>query len=349
MRYERTIQLPGLACITFIVLLVSGCSRTNNENDSDRNSFTQSSSSVINTRVLNSPIQPIPEAPDINQNKIILGEMLFNERRLSLDDTISCASCHNLQKGGVDNLSISVGIHGKTGSINAPTVFNSGLNIAQFWDGRVESLVDQVDGPIHNQNEMGSNWQQIIAKLNSDKKYRSHFQDVYSTGITSTNIKDAISAFEETLLTTNSPFDRYLLGDQNAISEKARTGYEKFKEYGCVACHQGSNVGGNIYQPLGIMGDYFGDRGTEITKEDLGRFNVTGLEEDKHVFRVPSLRLAALTAPYFHDGSASTLEDAVRVMIKYQLGRPVPQQDEEMIIEFLHSLVGEYKGEKLLQ
>jgi len=330
------------------MLLVLGCSRTTNEIDSDTNSFPGNSSSVINTRVLNSPIQPIPDAPDIDQNKVNLGEMLFNETRLSLDDTISCANCHNLETGGVDNLSKSIGIHGNVGNINAPTVFNSGLNISQFWDGRVESLVDQVDGPIHNRNEMGSNWQQIIDKLTLDRKYRSHFQEVYSNGITPSNIKDAISAFEQTLLTKNSPFDRYLLGDQSAISEKARSGYEKFKEYGCVACHQGSNVGGNIYQPLGIMGDYFGDRGKEITREDLGRYNVTGEEEDKHVFRVPSLRLAAVTAPYFHDGSAATLQDAVRVMIKYQLGRPATQQDEEMIIEFLHSLVGEYKGKSLL-
>jgi len=226
-------------------------------------------------------------------------------------------------------------------------VFNSGLNIAQFWDGRVETLEEQVDGPIHHEAEMGSNWPQIIEKLTTDQKYRAQFNKVYSNGITSQNIKDAITAFERTLLTPNSPFDRFLHGDETAINSKAKMGYEKFKEYGCVACHQGSNVGGNMYQPIGIMGDYFADRGSEITKEDLGRFNVTGLEEDKHVFRVPSLRLAALTAPYFHDGSASNLEDAVRVMIKYQLGRPATQEDEEMIIEFLHSLVGEYKGESL--
>ena len=347
MMFRRTFQLMVLACMGLFMLLAIGCSRTNDKNDSEAAPYSANSASENHSLLLNSPIQPIPEPANIDPAKVALGELLFNEQRLSSNDSVSCATCHNLDRGGVDSLKKSVGIHGRTGSINAPTVFNSGLNIAQFWNGRVESLEDQVDGPIHHKNEMGSNWSEIIKKLTADRNYRSKFSKLYSSGITSKNIKDAISAFEKTLLTTNSPFDRYLKGEQSAISESARMGYEKFKEYGCIACHQGSNVGGNMYQPLGIMGDYFTDRGQGITAEDLGRFNVTGKEEDKFVFRVPSLRLAALTAPYFHDGSAATLKEAVRVMIKYQLGRPATDKDEDMIVEFLESLVGEYKGKRL--
>jgi len=262
-------------------------------------------------QIIDSPIQPI-------------------DKRLSSTDEVSCASCHDLNRGGVDGLPGSVGINNNVGTTNSPTVFNISLNIAQFWDGRVESVYDQIDGPIHHPMEMGSNWPDIVEKLGSDETYTKLFNDFYPDGMTAGNIKDAIANFERTLLTVNSPFDRYLKGDLNAISDNVKKGY-----------------GGNMYQPLGIMGDYFADRGTPITESDLGRFNVTGMEEDKYVFRVPSLRLASITAPYFHDGSAATLKDAVRIMIKYQLGRTATENDEDLIIEFINSLVGDYKGERL--
>ena len=298
---------------------------------------------------INEPIQPIPAYAMLDENKIALGELLFNDPRLSIDDSISCANCHSLKAGGVDRLPRSIGVNGNIGDINSPTVFNSGLNIAQFWDGRAETLEDQIDGPIHNPKEMGSSWPKIAGKLASDITYQTLFKNIYSDGINSHNIKDAIATFERSLVTINSPFDRYLRGDKNAISEDAKAGYAIFKEFGCIACHQGTNVGGNVFQKFGIMGDYFADRGEAITQTDLGRYNVTGLEEDKFVFRVPSLRLAALTPPYFHDGSVTTLQDAVRTMIKYQLGRSSTEKDEELIVEFLHTLVGEYNGARLGQ
>ena len=241
----------------------------------------------------------------------------------------------------------SVGVNGAIGDINSPTVFNATFNIAQFWDGRADTLDEQIDGPIHHPKELGTNWNQIVSKLSSDGFYLAEFDKLYSEGITEENIKNAISTFEQSLVTMNSPFDRYLQGEPNAVNDNVKKGYEKFREFGCIACHQGKNVGGNTYQPLGIMGDYFSDRGQEIKKRDLGRFNVTGLEEDKHVFRVPSLRLASLTAPYFHDGSAATLRDAIRIMTKYQTGRVATKDDEDLIIEFIQSLVGEYKGKRL--
>ena len=296
---------------------------------------------------LNEPIKPLVADLALDKNKVALGKILFHDQRLSSDNSVSCATCHTLNTGGADNLFRSIGVDGQLGSANAPTVFNSGFNSTQFWDGRADTLEDQIDGPVHNPVEMGSSWPQIVGKLQADAAYPALFDRSYADGITSSSIKDAIATFEHSLVTLNSPFDRYLRGEVDAISENAKAGYATFKEFGCIACHQGRNVGGNVFQRLGVMGDYFGDRGTEITQSDFGRFNVTGLKEDKFVFRVPSLRLAALTPPYFHDGSVATLQEAVRTMITYQLGRIATDEEERNIVEFIRSLAGEYDGRQL--
>jgi len=290
------------------------------------------------------PVSPLPEhAPDVDPRKVRLGDDLFHDTRLSADDTISCASCHNLDSGGVDGLEKPIGIGGKHGSVNTPTVFNSAYNFTQFWDGRAENLEEQAAGPVHNPVEMGSNWDQVVTKLERDADIRAAFHALYGDGVTAANIVDAIATFERTLVTINAPFDLYLKGDKSAISAQAVRGYERFQSYGCAACHQGVNVGGNMYQAMGAMGDYFGDRGNEH-ESDMGRYQITKREEDRHVFKVPSLRMVAQTAPYFHDGSAKTLEDAVRHMAKYQLGRDdMPETDVEDIIAFLKSLAGKYE------
>jgi len=358
METNQKISCNRFLSITLVLFMALGCSRENtsvNENSRiSENSRTSESADFLDTVVANaidsdSPIHPISGLQNLSKDKVSLGEMLFHEPRLSSNNSISCAHCHNLAAGGGDSRPGSIGVNGGQGDVNSPTVFNAVLNFSQFWDGRVETLEEQVEGPIHNPVEMGSNWSEIVGKLSADNQYRTLFNQIYSDGITDKNIVDAITEFEQSLVTVNSPFDRYLLGENDAISDNAKLGYEKFKEYGCVACHQGSNVGGNLYQQFGVMGDYFADRGWEIRKSDLGRYNVTGLDDDKYVFKVPSLRLAVLTAPYFHDGSVATLKDAVRIMIKYQLGRTVKEEDEEQIIEFLHSLVGNYKGKRLGQ
>ncbi len=347
-------RVLALICCSIVVLatfaLYYGKINGNNHADEQFNNLQPDSSRpVLGQAVLDQPIQPIFMDDRLDKNKVALGELLFHDPILSADNTVTCASCHNLAAGGSDNRVQSIGIKNRLGNINSPTVFNSSLNIAQFWDGRADTLEEQIDGPVHNEEELGTNWLQITAKLKNERHYTKLFNKIYSDGISENNIKDAIASFERSLLTVNSPFDKYLLGDTSAISENAIKGYDKFKEYGCIACHQGSNVGGNLYQPMGLMGNYFKERETEISSADLGRHNVTGLEEDKFVFRVPSLRLSTLTAPYFHDGSAKTLKDAVQVMIKYQLGRQAPEEDEDLIIEFLHTLVGEYKGRRLDQ
>jgi len=288
------------------------------------------------------PIRPIPAAVKLELRKVLLGESLFHDNRLSGDDSISCASCHALSKAGAEHRPHSVGIRKAVGPINAPTVFNTRFNVAQFWDGRAATLEEQAAGPVHNPIEMGSNWTAVIDKLNRDEKYVARFVEVYGGEITAERIADAIATYERSLLTLNSPFDRYLRGDETAVSAKVKEGYILFKSYGCVSCHQGVNVGGNMFQKLGTMGDYFADRGN-ITEADYGRFNVTGDEEDRFVFKVPSLRLVTRTAPYFHDGTVKSLKEAIRLMAKYQLGRDIEDRDVDLIVHFLESLSGEYQ------
>jgi cytochrome c peroxidase len=294
----------------------------------------------------NEPITPLPLAAEADNRKVALGEQLFNDPRLSHDNTVSCASCHSLNLGGTDGLVHSLGIGGQTGPINAPTVFNSGLNFVQFWDGRVSTLEEQIDAPTHDPMEMGSTWAEILDKLGSTPDYVSHFNAIYPDGLQRANVRDAIATFERSLITPNSRFDRYLRGERDVLTGQELEGYRLFKDYGCSSCHQGANVGGNLFQKFGVMGDYFANRG-KITKADFGRFNVTKNEADRHVFRVPSLRNIAQTAPYFHDGSVARLEDAVTVMSIYQLGRPLKPSENEAIVKFLRTLSGEYKGKGL--
>lgn len=295
---------------------------------------------------LDEPIKPIPTDQKLDPAKVALGDRLFHDKRLSRDNTMSCASCHDLGRGGVDGSPFSVGIGGAKGGINAPTVYNAALNFRQFWDGRAASLEEQAAGPVHNPIEMGSNWAEVLGKLNKDAALVGEFKKIYPDGLKPRNIQDAIAVFERSLVTPNARFDKYLRGDKTALSGDEVRGYQLFKSYGCVACHQGVNVGGNMFQTFGVMGDYFGKRGNP-QPSDLGRYNVTKVESDKHVFKVPSLRNVALTAPYFHDGSAQTLQDAVDVMFKYQLGRPAAPQDKELIVKFLNTLTGERNGKLL--
>jgi cytochrome c peroxidase len=287
--------------------------------------------------------QALPRQMKLDADKVALGRKLFHDARLSGDNSIACASCHMLDKGGADGRVHSIGIRGAEGGINSPTVFNSGFNFVQFWDGRAATLEDQIDGPIHHPKEMGSNWAQVIEKIGGDAEYRRAFSSVYGGRISAERIKDAIATFERSLVTRNSLFDRYLLGDNSAMSEEAQRGYQLFQSYGCISCHQGMNLGGNMYEKMGLMGNYFEDRGN-ITEADMGRYNVTHSEDHRHEFRVPSLRNVALTAPYFHDGSAETLPQAVAVMAQYQLGRSVPQKDMADIVQFLNALTGELGG-----
>jgi len=292
------------------------------------------------------PIKPIPLQIDLDARKVALGRGLFFEPKLSHDNTVSCASCHDLRKGGCDGRVRSFGINNANGKINTPTVFNSGLNFKQFWDGRASSLEEQVDGPVLASDEMGSTWDEVVGKLRATPRYVASFKEIFRDGIQPGNIKKVIAEFERSLITPNARFDKFLRGDDSALSAKEKEGYRKFKSYGCTSCHQGVNVGGNMFETLGAMADYFAARGN-VTQADYGRFNVTGREEDRFVFKVPSLRNVALSGPYLHDGSAKRLEDAVDVMGKYQLGQSLSSEDIEDIVSFLKTLTGEFEGKAL--
>jgi cytochrome c peroxidase len=289
---------------------------------------------------LDEPIQPLPVTLKQNLARASIGRLLFNDVRLSANRKVSCASCHDTAKGGADRHSYSLGFNGQPTAVNAPTVLNAALNFRQFWNGRAQSLEEQVSVVVENPVEMGSRWPDVVAWVAGDATYKAAFSRAYPQGVTKASIQDAIATFERTLITPNSRFDRYLRGDQQALSAEEKVGYAKFKQYGCIACHQGVNVGGNMFQKFGVMGDYFARRGRP-TEADLGRFLVTREESDRHVFKVPSLRNVALTAPYFHDGTAATLNEAVDVMFKYQLGRVASGQDKAAIVEFLNTLTGE--------
>jgi cytochrome c peroxidase len=284
------------------------------------------------------PIKPLAKV-NLDARKVTLGRAMFHDKRLSKDNSLSCASCHEISKGGMDGRQFAVGIKGQVGPINTPTVLNSGLNFRQFWNGRAATLEEQAAGPVHNPGEMGSNWQEVLGKLNQDAALLNQFKAIYPDGLQPKNIQDAIATFEHSLVTP-SRFDRYLNGESNAINGEEKQGYQLFKNYGCVACHQGQGVGGNMYQTFGVLGNYFKDKG-KVTDADLGRFAVTKNELDRHVFKVPSLRNVELTAPYFHDGSAKTLEEAIDVMFRYQLGRTAPAADKTLIVKFLKTLTGE--------
>jgi cytochrome c peroxidase len=284
------------------------------------------------------PIKPLAKV-NLDARKVTLGRAMFHDKRLSKDNSLSCASCHEISKGGMDGRQFAVGIKGQVGPINTPTVLNSGLNFRQFWNGRAATLEEQAAGPVHNPGEMGSNWQEVLGKLNQDAALLNQFKAIYPDGLQPKNIQDAIATFEHSLVTP-SRFDRYLNGESNAINGEEKQGYQLFKNYGCVACHQGQGIGGNMYQTFGVLGNYFKDKG-KVTDADLGRFAVTKNELDRHVFKVPSLRNVELTAPYFHDGSAKTLEEAIDVMFRYQLGRSAPAADKALIVKFLKTLTGE--------
>ncbi len=288
----------------------------------------------------NEPIKPLPPSPQLDQRKVRLGERLFNDPRFSGDNLVSCASCHNLYgAGGADPRPHSIGAKGVVSAVNAPSVLNAAHNFRQFWDGRAATLEEQIGFVVVTPADFGTTWDAILAKLKQDAALSSEFRAVYPDGITAKNVTDAIVTFERAL-PAPSRFDRYLLGDTSAITADERKGYEKFKAYGCVACHQGANVGGNMFQVFGVIGNYFQDRGN-IQPADLGRYNVTKNELDKYVFKVPSLRNVALTAPYFHDAAAPTLEEAVDVMFKYQLGRSASKEDKALIVKFLKTLTAE--------
>lgn len=281
-------------------------------------------------------ITPLPASIPYDKEKAMLGKQLYMDTTLSADGKVSCNTCHDTKTFGMDNQVFSTGINGVMDTpFNSPTTFNAAFNFVQFWNGRAKDLADQARSPFTNPQEMGLNDEaEVIKIIEQNPDYEAKFNKIYGE-INMDNITDAIAEFEKTLITPNAPFDRYQKGDENAISEAAKRGWNAFKTNGCVACHQGQNIGGTMYQKIGIFEPY-------PNQENLGRYEITKVESDKMVFKVPSLRNVAKTAPYYHDGSIPTLDACVQFMAYYQLGKFLDQQTVEDIVAFLESLTGEY-------
>ncbi len=292
---------------------------------------------------------PIPEVNPFHPSpdKVALGEKLYHDTRLSGNNTISCATCHDLDTGGVDLAVVSTGIDGKKGTINAPTVYCAAFNFAQFWDGRAHTLQEQAAGPVANPVEMGATWDAVVKKISEDPEYVAEFKNAYNGIISKDTITDAIAEFEKTLLAPNCLFDHYLRGDKKALSDEQLQGYELFLEDECATCHTGVILGGLTFERMGLTRDYFKLRGGEITEADLGRYNVTKREYDRHKFKTPTLRNIALTPPYFHDGSAKTLDEAVRIMAEVETSQPLSEQEVKQIVAYLETLTGYYQGRLL--
>lgn len=290
----------------------------------------------IQVSAANEPIQPIKAVVPENRDMVNLGKMLFFDPRLSKSGFISCNSCHNLSMGGSDNLKTSIGHKWQQGPINAPTVLNSSMNLAQFWDGRAKDLKEQAGGPIANPGEMASSHDLAVKVVASIPQYREKFKKAFGDdAVNIDRMTTAIAAFEEILVTPGSRFDKWLEGDKNALKENELEGYSLFKSSGCTQCHNGPAVGGTSFQKLGVFSRY------ETENPAVGRMEVTGKESDRNVFKVPTLRNIELTYPYFHDGEVATLEDAVKIMGKIQLNIDLKEDEVNKIVAFLKTLTGE--------
>ncbi len=282
------------------------------------------------------PIQPIVPPQQVNLGQVELGKKLYFDPRLSKSGFISCNSCHNLSMGGTDNIRTSIGDQWQQGPINAPTVLNSSLNVAQFWDGRAADLKAQAGGPIANPGEMAFSHTLAIGILESIPAYVREFRQVFGKPkIDIDQVTAAIAEFEKTLVTPNSRFDQWLLGKSDALTAYELAGYKLFKESGCAACHNGPAAGGNSFQKMGIVQPY------KATSPAEGRSAVTGKEIDRFSFKVPTLRNVDMTYPYFHDGAADTLTQAVDVMGRLQLGKNFTKDENAKIVAFLKTLTGD--------
>ena len=322
----------SLVAVLAIMATVSACSSKTPPKPEEKSANQQ----AITQKRVDEPVKIIQPAKISDQALVELGKKLFFDPRLSKSGFISCNSCHNLSMGGSDNLKTSIGHKWNKGPINAPTVLNSSMNLAQFWDGRAKDLKEQAGGPIANPGEMGYTHELAVAELQTIPGYVEEFKMVFGTDkIDIDKITKAIAAFEETLVTPNSPFDEWLAGDDNAITKEEREGYELFKSSGCTACHNGAALGGNSFQKMGVVEPY------KTSNPAEGREAVTGKDADRFNFKVPTLRNVELTYPYFHDGEAQTLGQAVDIMGKIQLGKAFSPEENAKIVAFLKTLTGD--------
>jgi len=289
------------------------------------------------------PVTPIEPIEHLDAAKVALGRKLFHDPRLSRGDAVACSTCHQLQSGGADGRVRSLGSDGRPLDFNTPTVFNASGNARLNWKGNFRTLEEQNESVLRNTRIMNANWDELLAKLRNDPDYRTDFSVIYGDSPARVHVLDALATFERSLATPNSRFDRRLHGERRAISPEEEQGYQLFKSYGCVACHQGANFGGNLSQPFGIFDDPFNPRGAAGAGQD----HVAAAQAEGQVYRVPSLRNVAVTPPYFHNGYTSSLAEAVEIMGRSQLGRDLSRDDVRLIVQFLNTLTGEYEGRPL--
>ena len=287
------------------------------------------------------PLMPIPLPVAVDLRQAQLGARLFHDPQLSHDNRQSCATCHPLDRGGMDGWPRAMAMDGQSRLRNTPTIFNVGLNFWFNWDGVVHTLEAHAERLLRNPAVMNTTWPELQGKLRQEADYVSAFRAAYVDGLTWNNVIAALASFERSLMTPHSRFDRYLRGEQQALTAEEQQGYDLFKSYGCVACHQGVNIGGNMFAKFGVFQP---PNGANEEDADSGRYNVTHRPQDVQVFRVPSLRNVAMTAPYFHDGRAPTLAVAVDTMARVQLDKTLTPEEIDLIVQFLQTLTGEYRG-----
>lgn len=298
------------------------------------------------TNNLTADIHPIPDSIPYDVAKAELGEKLYFDTRFSKDNTVSCATCHELDKGGTDNLPVSVGVGGLTGKNNAPTVFNAAFHMRQFWDGRAAHLAQQAGGPPLDPVEMASeNWDEIVAKFEQDTAFKAEFVKIYPEGFCEETLCDAIAEYEKRLITPNSRFDLFLKGDTTALNEQEARGYAHFVDHKCTSCHNGPAMGGLSFEYVNLKDDYF--KGREVTAADTGLAGFSQQDHHLHRFKVPTLRNITLTGPYLHDGSEPDLKEAVRTMGTYLVGNPLNDDQVNDITAFLGTLTGTLFGKDL--
>jgi cytochrome c peroxidase len=294
---------------------------------------------------------PEPANNPTTPAKVELGKLLYHDVRLSSNGVLSCNSCHNVMSGGEDNRSGSIGVRNQVGGRSAPTVWNAAFSSVQFWDGRAPSLEEQARGPVTNPGEMGmKSWDDVVARLKAMPEYPKAFAAAFGSedSVTADNAVKAIAAYERTLITPNSAYDKYVKGDKSALTEQQVRGMNTFAEVGCVGCHSGPAFNGpQLPEGTGFYQKFPGQDNGALEAQynfsaDLGRYEATKNEADKHFFKVPTLRNIALTAPYFHNGKVKTLPDAVKIMGKLQLNKDLSSEQAADITAFLNSLTGEF-------
>ncbi len=326
----RTLRRAG-----FGLLIALCCCQCGRESAPDRADEIQSEGAPA-TATHTEPILPVPAPPNFTPEKLALGKQLFHETALSgVSRKVSCATCHALEQGGTTGRPPTGIDAAESEPYDIPTVFNAAHQFAHFWNGRAQSLEAVIQASIRAENVMDGSWDTIIPALAENPDYVARFEQVYPEGgLSESSVEDALTSFVRSLSTPNSDFDRWLAGGELATA--AREGYERFKELGCVRCHQGAGVGGNLFASFG---SYLSAR-ESVSSSDFGRFNVTNEESHRYQFKVPGLRNVVLTSPYFHDGSVEKLEDAIRTMAQHQLGQTLTDGDVQSIVAFLETLTG---------